>query len=96
MFDLLADAVYTWWGSTMIDVEKSLHNPPSEYLKNAQLAMLDGDVNHVWEYNLYDCWPQKISPSDLAYSSADIAEITVTLRYGKCRETRNQGALIAT
>ena len=88
LYDQAAELVYKWWGSTMINLNTSLHREPSEYLKNAQLEMLDGNGASVWVYQLYDCWPSRISPSDLDYSDTSIADISITLRYGKARELR--------
>lgn len=87
-FNQAAELVYKWWGSTMIDLKTSYHRSPSEYLKNCQLDMSDGSGQTIWVYELLDCWPSRVSPSDLDYSSSDIAEITVALRYAKAREGR--------
>jgi T4-like virus tail tube protein gp19 len=81
-----AELIYNWWSSTMMIIEKSLFNEPSVYLKQCQLSMLDGVGDIVWLYNMYNCWPSKISPSDLDYSNAAISEITITLRYDKAVE----------
>ena len=88
--DHAAELVYQWWAKTMINVETSLHNEPSSYLKNAQLDMLDGDGNAVWTYSIYDAWPVKVTPSDLSYTDTDIADISVTLRYAKAREKQGK------
>lgn len=84
--DEAAERIYRWWGETMIDLQRSVHNPIANYYKRAQLQMLDGVGYPVWTYFLYDCWPQKVSPIELAYSDSDIATITVTLRYNKAQE----------
>ena len=86
--DECAEKIWKWWANAMIDVKTSLHKPPSQYLKDTQLTMLDGDGSSVWKYYIYDCWPSKISPSDLSYTDTDIAEISVTLRYSKAWEVR--------
>lgn len=92
MFNLAAEKVYKWWGSAMLNLETSLFNPPSDYLKDAQLNMLDGDGNTVWGYKLYDCWPSMVSPSPLTYSESLLSEISVSLRYSKARETKYGGS----
>jgi hypothetical protein len=50
--------------------------------------MLDGLGRKVWEYNLYDCWPIKVSPNDLDYSNTALSEISVTMRYNKAEEVK--------
>lgn len=86
--DDVAERIYRWWGETMVDLTRSIHNPITNYYKNAHLQMLDGVGRPVWTYFLYECWPHKISPSDLSYSDSDIATISVTLRYNKARESK--------
>jgi hypothetical protein len=81
-----AEKIYKWWGEAMIDLQRSIHNPIATYYKRAQLQLLDGVGDPVWTYFIYDCWPQKVTPIDLAYSDTDIATITVTLRFNKCEE----------
>jgi len=83
-----AKLIYDWWASTMLDINTGLFNPPSEYLKNAQLAMLDGAGEPVWTYHIYDSWPLKVTPSDLAYASTLISTISVTLCYSKAIEKK--------
>jgi len=81
-----ASLIYEWWSSTMLDVSTSTFRAPGDFLKNAQLQMLDGDGSPVWSYHIYDCWPLKVSPSELAYSDSNIATISVTLCYSRARE----------
>lgn len=87
LFSQAAQLIYFWWGSTMINLETSLHNEPSQYLKNTQLDMLDGSGDSIWSYFLLDSWPSKVSPSDLSYTDSNIAEISVTLSYAKAKES---------
>ncbi len=83
-----AKLIYEWHAKTMVNITTSLHNPPSRYLKNATLRMLDGGGSPVWTYNIYDSWPMKVSPSDLSYSDTDISTIAVTLAYARAKESR--------
>lgn len=83
--DEAAQRIYSWWAETMILIEQVKQNNLS-YRKNASLAMLDGAGDTIWQYDLYNCWPIKISPSELDYSDTGLAEITMTLRYDKARE----------
>lgn len=86
--DEAAERIYNWWGKIMINLERSIHNDPSDYLKNCTLQMLDGSGNPIWNYYIYECWPMTIKANDLDYSDSNIAEITVTLRYNKAKEGR--------
>jgi len=87
-YDQPAELIYNWWAKTMIDITTSLHGPPSAYRKPGQVAMLDGLGNSIWVYYLSNCWPMKVSPSDLGYADTEIAEITITLSYDKATEKR--------
>lgn len=86
--DSAAKRIYQWWGSTMINLRASSHNAVTEYYKRAELSMKDGYGKDVWTYYLYDCWPIKVTPSNLDYANSDIARITVTLRYNKAQEKK--------
>lgn len=86
--DQCAKLIYGWWAQTMLNIQASLFNPVGEYLKDAQLSMLDGDGISVWTYFIYDSWPSKVTPSDLDYSASAIAMIGVTLQYSKAEEKR--------
>lgn len=76
------------WHKSMVNMENSLHFALSNYLKHAQLQMLDGDGNPVWTYYLYESWPMKVSPSDLDYSDSNICRIGVTLAYARAVERK--------
>lgn len=88
--DQAAKMIYDWWAKSMINLDTSLHGPLPDYLANAQIDMLDGVGNPIWTYHLYDSWPSRISPSDLSFTDTDIADISITLRYGKAIEINNQ------
>lgn len=85
-----AELIYKWWSDTMIDLSRSIHKPVVDYYKRGELQMLDGVGNPVWTYFLYDCWPQKVTPGDLAYSDSDIATISVILRFNKAEEKQKR------
>jgi len=87
--DSVAEKIYEWWGSSMIDLKTSSHRPVTDYYKRAELSMKDGYGNDVWTYYLYDCWPVKVTPGNLDYADSQIARITVTLRYNKAQEQKN-------
>ena len=84
-----AKLMYDWWASTMLDINTGRFSRAATYMKPVSLNMLDGDGKIIWNYELFDCWPQKVTPSDLNFRETDIANITVTLRYSKARESSN-------
>ena len=88
-----AERIYRWWATSMIDLNNSSHRPVREYYKRAELSMKDGYGNDVWTYYLYDCWPLKVTPSTLDYTSTELAKITVTLRYNKAQERANSSSI---
>jgi hypothetical protein len=79
--------MYRWWSRKTLNIDQSLHLPPSEYLKECWIETLDGIGDSVWEYRLQETWPSKISPSNLTYTSSEIADIGVTLEYQLAIET---------
>lgn len=90
----MAFSVYDWWSRRLINIADSTQrlpglmtqNPTTGFYFNAQVDMWDGVGNVAWSYILYECWPTAVTPGDLDYSSTDISEITVTLRYNKAAE----------
>lgn len=82
----VAENLYEWWAKTMIILSDSKQGKPQDFYKNAYLQLLDGVGNPVWSYKIYDCWPQKISPSQLSYSESEIATISISLRFNKAEE----------
>lgn len=88
--DQAAELIYKWWAESTAIISESRHTFPSLYYKNAELAMLDGVGRPIWTYFLYDCWIQKTSPSDLAYSDSDIATISIIMRYNKAKEQQKR------
>jgi hypothetical protein len=87
-FSNTSDFIYGWWQGTMINTLASGQYKPTDYRKECQLEMLDGDGNTVWKYSLYGCWPSKVLPSDLSYKETDIADIAVTLQIDRAVESR--------
>lgn len=84
-YDEVALKIYEWWATSMLVLEQSRYNDLS-YLKTGALQMVDGSGFAIWQYRLFNCWPSKVTPSELDYSNTDLAEITVTLRYDKAIE----------
>jgi len=85
-----AERIYKWWSDTTIILRESRHGEIRNYLKSCNLQMLDGVGRRIWEYQLYECWPLKVSSSDLDYSDGSISEITVTIRFNKVKESRGE------
>ena len=86
--DSTAAAIYDWWRNSMIDVSNSKQFKPANYRKTCSLEMLDGSGNPLWSYQLYGCWPSKVSPSDLQYAETAIADITITLQVDRVVESQ--------
>jgi len=86
--DMAAKLIHEWWSENCVDIRNSRILPPDQFTSDAQLDMLDGAGNSVWTYDIYRSWPSKISPSDLDYSSSEIARISVTLKYDKAIERK--------
>lgn len=81
-----AKLIYDWWANSVLNINNSLHGPANGYQKPAEVAMLDGLGNPIWTYYLVNCWPSKVTPSDLSYTMTEIADITVTLTYDRALE----------
>jgi phage tail-like protein len=77
--------IYDWWSGGVLN-NWALQRRPQDYYKNATIALLDGDGKPVWTYQLLECWPQKVTPSDLDFTNTDIADITLTLAFNRCKE----------
>lgn len=80
-----ASMMFRWWAENTVNIRNSRIAPP-DLMADCELDMLDGSGNPIWTYYLYRSWPTKITPSDLTYSSSDIAEISATIRYDKAQE----------
>lgn len=88
IYDQPAELIYKWWSNSVIKLRTSLRGTAREYKKPAEISMLDGLGNRVWVYYLANCWPTKVSPSNLSYVENEIADITATLTYDKAVEER--------
>jgi hypothetical protein len=84
--DIAARAMYNWHAQIMFNSPEYHHNPPRLYLKPVRLDMLDGTGQSYWIYEMLDCWPTKVTPSDLSYADTAIADVTVTMRFQHCFE----------
>ena len=64
-----------------------LSSADGKFKRNATIMMLGGSGDVGWRYQLYGSWPKEISPESLDYSSTDIAETTVVLRFDTAVES---------
>lgn len=83
----VSSKLYKWWSEVTLNASTNNVNRASEIYKTGALIMQDGFGKSVWSYKLFDIWPIKVTPSDLDYSSTNLAEISVTMRYNKAEET---------
>ncbi len=83
-YDLVAKRIYDWWAVSVISLASSKLGPKPK--RDCELALLDGRGEPVYTYQMYGCWPTKITPSELDYTATGLAEITVTLKMDKVRE----------
>jgi hypothetical protein len=84
------ELINKWYADLTAILKESRHTEAQNYYKNAELQMLDGEGDPIWTYFIYDCWPQKVSPSDLAYSDSDLATVSVILRFNKAQEKQKR------
>ena len=64
----------------------------SDYSASGLLTMYDGCGGTIEFWNLDDCFPTEVNFGDLDYSSNDIAEIELTLRFSNARRTAMCGS----
>lgn len=83
--NMTARMIFKLWSESTIDINRSRINDP-KHVSDVTLALLNGSGRPIWQYKLYRCWPSKIEPSQLDYSSKDINVISVTMRYDKAIE----------
>lgn len=65
-----------------------------DYAGSGILRLLDGCGNIMEQWILNDMWPTSIKFGDLDYSSSEVCEIALTLRYSKVEYTSNCGGTI--
>jgi len=84
-----ARELFEWWRDRVLDYQNSRLQNPTDFLSTTvNVVQLDGLGNDIWNYTLYDCWPQKVTPRDLDHSDSTICMTTVRLRYNKMHENR--------
>ena len=63
--------------------KKFMNSRRENYTGTAILKLLDGCGSIMETWQLSDAWPQAINFGDLDYSSSDIVDIEITLRYSQ-------------
>lgn len=84
--DSITEFLYKWWSTFIYNLNSSSHYDINRMYKDAQLSMLNGVGDPIWTYNLIQCYPSKVTPSELSYADSEIAETTVTLQVNKVTE----------
>jgi hypothetical protein len=56
---------------------------PSEYKGNANLSMIDGRGETNEEWDMYGTWPQNVNWQSLDYSTSDLCQIEVNMRFDR-------------
>lgn len=88
--NLTASKMFEFWAFKTLSLDSSSIGAPTPgpnaYYTDVQLDLVNGVGLYVWSYSLFRCWPTKVTPRDLDYSSSDISEISVTLRFDKAYE----------
>jgi hypothetical protein len=79
--------IYKWWSTSVINITKSVINLKKQI---CTLELLDGNDTTVYKYIMYGCWPSKITPDELDYTSSKISEITFTLEIDKAIELHDE------
>lgn len=89
-----AELLYKWHSGSasnpnigLININNSrLTGNAAKIRYQCQFEMLNGAGQPIWKYKLHGCWPSKVSPSAINYSSNEISEIAVTIEYNKAEE----------
>ena len=69
------------WHNLIYNPETHSYSPPSTYMRNQTLIMLDNDMNAVAEYQLRGAWPRSIGNVGFDYASTEIATVDITFAY---------------
>lgn len=77
----MSDYLYRWWSQATYDIDRHRIVNNSNLKREVFIDLENGRGNAIVRYILYGAWPQKISPSNLDYTSNDVAQVAVTLSY---------------
>lgn len=92
----VAESIYRWANNKLTRFGLQQETNPSnryssiqkasEFYKNVSIVVESGEGYKLREYFLYECWPSSITPSELSYSSNEIAKIELELTYNRADE----------
>jgi hypothetical protein len=80
----VAFKIYQWWSTGILNIKAStLVGDPKA---TCTLELVDGNNTSTYKYTMYGCWPSKVTPDELDYTSSKLGEITFTLEMDKATE----------
>lgn len=82
----ISGACYSWL-QTVILISSQGVAPPSQYKKQAQLAITNGVGVDVENWFMYGCWPVTVNWQELNYSSNEMLTCEATMRYDRAVRT---------
>jgi hypothetical protein len=78
----VSNMVYQWI-QKISDIAQATVAIPSEYKKICNVRQHDGKGTIKEDWTLFNAWPQRSNWNDLDYTSNDLQEITINLRYDR-------------
>ena len=86
-----ASKIYQWWSTTVLNISTATLNIQKQ---NCTLELMGeapkgGENKADYRYTMYGCWPSKVTPDELDYTSTKIGEITFTLEMDKAVEQQS-------
>jgi hypothetical protein len=88
--NLTARTLFNWWRNRTLQYETSQIGSPDFLNNTVNIIELDGIGQQIWNYYLYRCWPQRVTPCDHDYTDSAIQTTSVRLRYDKMDEVRTR------
>lgn len=86
--NVTARALFGWWYDGTLDYSQSQLREPTAFNSTVNIVQEDGIGQDIWNYWLYNAWPDKVTPKDLDYSDSNISLTTVRIKYNKIEEYR--------
>lgn len=80
------EAVVSWWKNSSFDFRGSNPAKPDKRRIIVTIAQLNGLGVPIWEYRLWRCWPEVITPDRLSSRDSDISKIKLALSFDKLEE----------
>ena len=75
-----------WAGGDNSVLDFKTNTLTKDFRTTAKVILESGVGKGTHGYELFNAWPSKISPSELSYSSSDLATVQITLTYDSARE----------